>query len=56
MATNIVEPTNDSVFGEDQENRICPNVVSIIRTQFLESTTVSDTMPSLQDQPRPNKG
>lgn len=50
MTTNVMKSANNSVLRKNQEDRIRPNVVTIIAPRVLEAITVRDTVPSLQDE------
>jgi hypothetical protein len=49
VAADVIEATDDAVFRQNQEDRICPDIVSIIGPWFLESVTMCNAMPSLQE-------
>ena len=49
MTANVVKTTDYPVLREDKEYWVRSDIVPIIRTRLLESITVSNTVPSLQD-------
>ena len=50
MTTDVMEAPDRSVFGQNQEDRICSDIVTIISPDVLKSVTVCQAMPRLHGQ------
>jgi hypothetical protein len=50
MTTDIMEPSHDAVFGENQKDWISSDVVPIVCARSLEPISVCKTVPRLWDQ------
>jgi hypothetical protein len=48
MTTDVVKAADGPVFRENQEDGVGRNVVSIVCSNRLEATCVSEKMPSLE--------